>query len=101
MSELAAAHPPDTPARPKVDKKLVHHLRNLRLIAVSYLVDGGVLLLFVLAGTIGWGPVLGYTAAGLAITGTTYAAIASGWTRRFRDTGIAIQQTIPAQLLQL
>lgn len=101
MSELAASLPLPPAVRPSADKKLAHHLRNQRLIMASYGVDGFVLLLFMLAGTIGWAPVVAYTAGGLAITGVAYAAIASGRTRHLRDTGIAIPQTIPAQLLQL
>lgn len=68
---------------------------------LSYSIDGLVLLAFCFAGTIGWGPVLGYTASGLVLSAVTYALIASGWTQRFKDTGIAIPQTIASQLLQL
>jgi diguanylate cyclase (GGDEF)-like protein len=68
---------------------------------MSYLIDGVVLTAFHFAGTIGWLPVLAYTGAGVLITAVTYTLIASGWTQRFRDTGITIYQTIPAQALQL
>lgn len=107
MSDFALSAPPPPPAPPApekpaaTDRKLGHHLRNQQLIMVSYLIDGLVLSAFHFAGTIGWGPVLGYTASGLAISSVTYVLIASGWTQRFRDTGISIAQTIPAQLLML
>ncbi len=100
MSELTL--PASTPAAPAVrDTRLAHHLSNLRLIGVSYLVDGVFLLLFCLAGTIGWVPVVVYTSLALLQTAFFYRLIASGWTQRFRDTGIAIPQTIPGQVQQL
>jgi diguanylate cyclase len=83
------------------DKKVAHHLRNLRLIMVSYAVDTAVLLLFRLVGTIGWAPVLAYLAAGLIITGTTYVLIASGWSQRLRDPSLIIPHTLAAQGLML
>ncbi|HEY0820336.1 MAG TPA: GGDEF domain-containing protein [Rhizobacter sp.] len=105
MTDLALpsppAAPPEAPPRKEPDRRLAHHLNNQRLILMSYLLDSVVLVAFHLAGTIGWGPVLAYTGSGLLITAVTYALIASGWTQRFRDTGIAVYQTIPAQILQL
>ncbi|MCR5885881.1 GGDEF domain-containing protein [Rhizobacter sp. J219] len=104
MSDLALgttppAAPKDSAAKP--DRRFAHHLNNQRLILMSYLIDGVVLTAFHFAGTIGWLPVLAYTGAGVLITAVTYTLIASGWTQRFRDTGITIYQTIPAQALQL
>ncbi|MBL0727774.1 GGDEF domain-containing protein [Piscinibacter sp. HJYY11] len=85
----------------KPDRRYAHHLNNQRLILVSYLIDGLVLVAFHFAGTIGWLPVLAYTGSGLLITAVTYTLIASGFTQRFRDSGITVGQTIPAQVLQL
>ncbi|MET0333738.1 MAG: hypothetical protein ABW190_05660, partial [Rhizobacter sp.] len=101
MSDIALTPPPAAPKPASVDRKLGHHLRNQRLILVSYLVDGLVLLAFHLAGTISWVPVVAYTLSGFAITAVVYALISSGWTQRFQDTGISVYQTIPAQMLQL
>lgn len=96
-----ATSPPSRPSAAESDKKTAHHLRNLRLIMVSYSIDGLVLLLFCLAGTIGWQPVIGYTATGLAITGATYVLIATGRTRRLKDPALIIPHTIASQALQL
>jgi diguanylate cyclase len=82
-------------------KKTAHLVRNSRLIAVSYLIDGLVLALFHLAGTISWVPVVIYTASGLTLSLVTACLFASGWTQRFKDPTLAIPQTIPAQLIQL
>jgi diguanylate cyclase (GGDEF)-like protein len=104
MTDLVMSSPPATPPtapRKAPDRRLAHHLNNQRLIMMSYLIDGLVLVAFHFAGTIGWGPVLAYTGSGVLITAVTYGLIASGWTQRFQDTGIAVYQTIPAQLLQL
>lgn len=102
MSELALGSTPPAPAKqPPPDRRFAHHLNNQRLIMVSYLIDGVVLTAFHFAGTISWVPVLAYTGFGLLLAVVTYALIASGWTQRFRDTGIAVYQTIPAQALQL
>lgn len=103
MSELAlGTTPPSAPAKqPPPDRRFAHHLNNQRLIMMSYLIDGVVLTAFHFAGTIGWTPVLAYVGCGLLISVVTYALIASGWTQRFRDTGIAVYQTIPAHALQL
>lgn len=88
-------------ARAAQQKKTAHWVRNCYLIAFSYLIDGLVLALFHLAGTISWVPVVVYTVSGLAISVTTAALIGSGWTQRFKDPGITIAQTIPAQGVQL
>jgi diguanylate cyclase (GGDEF)-like protein len=88
-------------ARRAQQKKTAHMVRNSYLIAVSYLIDGMVLALFHLAGTISWVPVAAYTGGGLLISFVTAWLIGSGWTQRFKDPGIVIGQTIPAQLLQL
>ncbi|MBT9526498.1 MAG: GGDEF domain-containing protein [Rhizobacter sp.] len=88
-------------ARQAQQKKTAHMVRNNYLIAFSYLIDGVVLALFHLAGTISWVPVVAYTGSGLVIAFTTGWLIGSGRTQRFKDPGIVIGQTIPAQLLQL
>ncbi len=88
-------------ARSAQQKKTAHMVRNSYLIAVSYLIDGVVLALFHLAGTISWVPVVVYTASGLLLSFATAWLIGSGWTQRFKDPGIVIGQTIPAQLIQL
>jgi diguanylate cyclase (GGDEF)-like protein len=113
MSQLSLAPvstaPPQAPAdlaalqkaQSAQQKKIAHMVRNSYLIAVSYLIDGVVLALFHLAGTISWVPVVAYTASGLSISFVTAWLIGSGWTQRFKDPGIVIAQTIPAQLVQL
>ena len=109
MSQLTLAPNPPAAAdddaaqktRRAQQKKTAHMVRNSYLIAVSYLIDGVVLALFHLAGTISWVPVVAYTGTGLAISLITGWLIGSGWTQRFKDPGIVIGQTIPAQLLQL
>lgn len=102
MSDMAlAATPPASAMPPPPDRKVAHHLKNQQLIMVSYLIDGLVLLAFHFAGTISWVPVLGYTLGGVLSSAAVYALIASGWTQRFRDNGIAVPQTIPSQVLQL
>lgn len=88
-------------ARQAQQKKTAHMVRNNYLIAFSYLIDGVVLALFHLAGTISWVPVVAYTGSGLVIAFATGWLIGSGRTQRFKDPGIVIGQTIPAQLLQL
>lgn len=88
-------------ARQAQQKKTAHMVRNNYLIAFSYLIDGVVLALFHLAGTISWVPIVAYTGSGLVIAFTTGWLIGSGRTQRFKDPGIVIGQTIPAQLLQL
>ncbi|MBX3621043.1 MAG: GGDEF domain-containing protein [Rhizobacter sp.] len=92
---------PGSSSPPPRDKKLAHHLHNLRLIMLSYGVDGLVLALFHLAGTIGWWPMLAYTTAGLTVSGITYTLIASGRTRQLRDPAIVIPHALGAQALQL
>jgi len=108
MSHLSLTPPqsaPDAAAIQKApsaqQKKTTHMVRNCYLIAVSYLIDGLVLAMFFLAGTIGWVPVVAYTASGLALSFVTARLIGSGWTQRFKDPGITIGQTIPAQIIQL
>lgn len=104
MSDLVlGAAPPasPTPTPTPPDRKVAHHLKNQQLIMVSYLIDGLVLLAFHFAGTIGWAPVIGYTLGGVMSSAVVYVLIATGWTQRFRDNGLAIPQTIPSQLLML
>ncbi len=103
---LASTQPADLAAaaqktRSAQQKKTAHMVRNSYLIAVSYLIDGVVLALFHLAGTISWVPVVVYTASGLLLSFVTAWLIGSGWTQRFKDPGIVLGQTIPAQLIQL
>jgi diguanylate cyclase (GGDEF)-like protein len=88
-------------AREALQKKTAHMVRNCYLIAVSYLIDGLVLALFHLAGTISWVPVVVYTASGVLLSFVTARLIGSGWTQRLKDPNITIAQTIPAQTLQL
>ncbi|MBC7954907.1 MAG: GGDEF domain-containing protein [Cytophagales bacterium] len=88
-------------ARSAQQKKAAHMVRNIYLMAVSYLIDGVVLALFYLAGTISWVPVVAYTASSLALSATIAWLIGSGRTQRFKDPGIIIGQTIPAQMIQL
>ena len=57
---------------------------------VSYLIDGLVLVAFHFAGTIGWGPVLGYTGAGMLLSVIVYSLIASGW----MTCGISVTCTV-------
>jgi diguanylate cyclase (GGDEF)-like protein len=108
MSHLSIAAPQSQPeaaasekARSAQQKKTAHMVRNCYLIAVSYLIDGLVLGLFCLAGTISWVPVVAYTASGLTISFITARLIGSGWSQRFKDPGMTVAQTIPAQLVQL
>ena len=88
-------------ARLAEQKKIAHWVRNCRLIALSYLIDGVVLTLFHLVGTIGWVPVLAYTLTGVTTILATGALIASGWTQRFKDPGITVAQTLVSQAIQL
>lgn len=82
-------------------KKFTHFARNLLLIAGSYLVDGVVLLLFHLAGTISWVPAVVYTSAGLLSCAITYTLIRSGWTQRLADPWVVLPQTAMSQSIQL
>jgi diguanylate cyclase len=86
---------------PRAQKKRQHLLRNLQLIAVSFLIDGLVLAGFHLAGTIGWAPVLTYTGAGLAWCALLALPIARGWTQRFKDPGLTLPLVGGSQLLLL
>ncbi|MBC7995598.1 MAG: GGDEF domain-containing protein [Rhizobacter sp.] len=97
-ADLAAAAQKKRSAQ---QKKTAHMVRNYHLIAVSYLIDGVVLALFHLAGTISWVPVVAYTASGMALSIMLAWLIGSGWTQRFKDPGIVMAQTITAQMIQL
>lgn len=82
-------------------KRRSHHINNLRLVAISYAMDGVGLLLFFFAGTIGWMPAVLYTAAGLISSGVMGWMVISGWSARFKDPGLSVAKTITAQSIQL
>lgn len=73
----------------------------LGLIVGSYLLDGSLLGALSASGVIGGGVVLGYVGAGLASCGAFYAAIASGWSARCRDSSLALPQLVVAVAIQL
>jgi signal transduction histidine kinase len=75
--------------------------RMLLLIAASILLDTLLLALFVTTGAApAWVP-LAYAAVALGYCGTFYLLIASGWSERFRDSGLALAQLAVAALIQL
>ena len=78
-----------------------HALRNVRIISYSYLVDGLVLFLFALAGTVSWVPVATYTVMGLLI-GTFWTVVfQNGWTLGAKDPHLPMTLSLSHQLLQL
>lgn len=99
---------PDVPARAlddadqtSSDKKVAHYARNMRLMAYSYVVDGIVLFLYYLAGTISWVPAVAYTSMGLAACYAHHALIQTGRSKHWRDPYLVIPQTILSQGIQL
>ena len=89
----------DTPERQATFTR--HALRNVRIISYSYLADGVLLGLFVLAGTVAWPPVAAYLALGLAI-GTFWTVVfRGGWTLRRPDPHMPMTLSFTHQLTQL
>lgn len=73
----------------------------LALIVGSYLLDGTLLGALSATGVLPGTVVLAYVGAGLASCGAFYAAIASGWSARWRDSSLALPQMVVAVAIQL
>ncbi|HEX3138966.1 MAG TPA: GGDEF domain-containing protein [Rhizobacter sp.] len=103
VASPSATTPPtaDQAAQNAQKKKTAHLVRNCHLIALSFLIDGLVLTLFHLAGTISWLPVLVYTGPGVALSMGLAWLIRSGRTQRFVDPGLTIPLTVVTQAFQL
>lgn len=79
----AAAAATDTARRAATFRR--HTTRTVRVISASYVADGLVLMLFVLAGTVGWRPVALYTALGLGLGVFWGQVFRRGWSMRMKD----------------
>lgn len=78
-----------------------HALRNVRILSYSYLIDGLVLSLFALAGTVPWMPVVAYTVMGLLI-GTFWTVVfQKGWTLGAKDPHMPMTMSLTHLVLQL
>jgi diguanylate cyclase (GGDEF)-like protein len=106
-----ASGPPATPfssgVAPRVDeakrlrKLRRHYLRTLQLIGASYLLDGSVMAMFWLAGTVGWLPSVAYTLSGLSLCAVCAALIMSGVTQRLRDPALYLPVVVVSSCIQL
>jgi diguanylate cyclase (GGDEF)-like protein len=78
-----------------------HSIRNHRLAAWSYLLDGLFLALFWAAGTVGWEPFVAYTLTGLALSGLWMGVFAVGATRRLKDPTANVPVVLLSSAVQL
>lgn len=102
MQAATATAPADAAASPDRQATFTRHaLRNVRIISYSYLLDGALLCLYVLAGTVTWPPVLTYVVMGLVV-GTFWTTVfRHGWTLHCRDPLMPMTMSLTHQVLQL
>jgi diguanylate cyclase (GGDEF)-like protein len=82
--------------------RICHHsIRNHQLSAASYLLDGVFLALFWWAGTVGWGPLVAYTVAGLALCAVWIVLFQSGMARGFADPSANMPAALSNAAVQL
>lgn len=82
-------------------KLTAQHMRNHRLVMISYSLDGLGMLLYWLAGTVSWQPALVYTSVGLSVTGLAMLLTRYGKSARFRDPSIVLYTSMVSAALQL
>ncbi len=85
----------------RLAKRNVQYLRNQRVVAISYAIDGLVMLMFWLAGTVSWAAAVIYTLTGLASCALASWVIRRGWNQRLRNPNISLQMSLTSSCLQL
>ena len=104
MTDVDALGPLRTPANNTIAGKEVRKQRQgmrwLTVIVAFYALDTLFLVLFVLAGTIQMLVPLVYGIAAIAITGTSFLFVSTGWNRRFGASSVGTIEIVVASLLQ-
>ncbi|MES2582462.1 MAG: diguanylate cyclase [Pseudomonadota bacterium] len=85
----------------RAHKLTAQYLRNHRLVAASYALDGFGMLLFWLVGTVSWMPALFYTAIGIGLCLVAMAITRLGWNQRSRDPSLVLPLSMISAVLQL
>jgi diguanylate cyclase (GGDEF)-like protein len=95
-----AAAPASAPAQRQATQ-IRHALNNVRIISACYVINGGLLMAFVLAGTVHWVPVAAFTAMGLLVGAFWTLVFRRGWSLAFEDPHLPMSMSFSHQVLQV
>lgn len=95
-----ASAPASAPAQRQATQ-IRHALNNVRIISACYVINGGLLMAFVLAGTVHWVPVAAFTAMGLLVGAFWTLVFRRGWSLAFEDPHLPMSMSFSHQVLQV